>query len=129
MGIFGIGTDIVEIGRIKKAAQNRRFLEVCFTPAEIEFCEGKGAFAHRSFAGYFAAKEAVAKALGVGFRGFKPKVIEFFNDDLGKPYARYSKKVKEAAKLPENGAIKVFISISHEKDYAIAMAVIEIESP
>jgi len=113
--IFGIGTDIVEIKRMKKALQSKKFLEKCFSPAEIEYCGAKGA---ASFAGHFAAKESVAKALGTGFRGFLPRDIEICHNALGLPFAKLSGKIN----LSAESMIK--ISISHEKNYATAMAII-----
>jgi len=117
--IFGIGTDIVEISRMAKAASSRAFLAKCFTEAEIARCNTDGATAVENFAGYFAVKEAVAKALGTGFRGFVPRDIEIFHNDLGKPMARLSNNIN----MPEGATIH--ISISHGKEYATAMAIIE----
>ena len=118
--IFGIGTDIIEISRIAKAVKSRAFLVKCFTQAEIERCNAGGVMAAENFAGYFAAKEAVAKALGTGFRSFVPRDIEIYHDGLGKPFARLA----EHTPVPVNASI--FISISHGKEHATAMAVIEV---
>ena len=118
--IFGIGTDIIEISRIRRAVKSRVFLSKCYTQAEIDHCNAGGVTAAENFAGYFAAKEAVAKALGTGFRGFAPKDIEILHDDLGKPYVNCAANVT----MPANSII--FVSISHGKDYATAMAVIEV---
>ena len=118
--ILGIGTDIVEISRITKAIKSRAFLAKCFTEAEAARCNAGGVTAAENFAGYFAAKEAVAKALGTGFRGFVPRDIEIFHDDLGKPMVRLAEHIS----IPANAAIH--ISISHGKEHATAMAVIEV---
>ena len=69
MTIHGIGTDIIETDRFlnKGALNNRRFIERCFTEGERSYLSGKG---RESAAGLFAAKEAVVKAMGTGFRGF-----------------------------------------------------------
>jgi len=123
MAILGIGTDIVEIRRIEKSLNNPHFLQKCFTPQEIEYCKKKGVSAFKSYAGYFAAKEAVVKALGSGFKGFLPRDIEICHDDLGRPFARLSKKVNFCE------SNKVFISISHEERYATALAIIEEHNP
>ena len=120
--IFGIGTDIIEISRIAKAVKNRAMLAKCFTRAEIDRCNAGGVTAAENFAGYFAAKEAVAKALGTGFRGFAPKDIEICHDNLGKPFACLAEHVA----IPANASI--YISISHGKEHATAMAVIEVRS-
>ncbi|MCL2376913.1 MAG: holo-ACP synthase [Defluviitaleaceae bacterium] len=117
--IFGIGTDIIEIARVAKAIKGRAFLAKCFTEAEVARCNAGGITAAENFAGYFAAKEAVAKALGTGFRGFTPKDIEIFHDDLGKPMVRLASHIA----APKDAVIH--ISISHGKEHATAMAVIE----
>jgi holo-[acyl-carrier protein] synthase len=116
--ILGIGTDIVQISRIEKSLKNKRFLAICFTKAEIERCIGKGDFAARNFAGYFAAKEAVAKALGTGFRGFYPRDIEISHDSNGRPTVKLSSNIDLAINS------QILISISHEKAFATAMAII-----
>jgi len=118
--ILGIGTDIIEIARVARAIENQRFLARCFTQAEIECCKAGGATAAESFAGYFAAKEAVAKALGTGFRGFSPHDIEICHDNAGKPFVRLANRVNAPP-----GTI-IHISISHGKEHATAMAVIEV---
>ena len=118
--IFGIGTDIIEISRIKKAIQKPAFLAKCFTDAEIARCNADGAMSAAKFAGYFAAKEAVAKALGTGFRGFAPRDIEICQNDAGKPLVRL------APHIPAPADAIVHVSISHGKDHATAMAVIEV---
>ena len=114
--ILGIGTDIVEICRVEMAVSKDAFLRKCFTGQEIAHCnKGKTA---QGFAGLFAAKESVAKALGTGFQGFLPRDVEIYHDHLGKPVVRLSERVD----APEGAQID--ISISHGKDYAVAMAVI-----
>ena len=115
MTIFGIGTDIVEIERIKRALRSKKFVEKCFAQSEAGYCKAKGV---ASFAGHFAAKESVAKALGTGFRGFLPRDIEICHDAKGLPFVKLSANVIVAT----NSVIR--ISISHEKNYATAMAII-----
>ena len=118
--IFGIGTDIVEIARIAKAMAKPAFLAKCFTEAEVARCNAGGVTSAENFAGYFAAKEAVAKALGTGFRGFVPRDIEILHDDFGKPTVRLASHID----VPEDAVI--YISISHGKEHATAMAIIEV---
>jgi len=113
--IIGIGTDIVDISRISRALTREKFLSVCFTQAEIEHCQKKGA---ASFAGLFAAKESVAKALGTGFVGFFPRDIEICHDVDGKPMVKLSDKICCGTKST------ILVSISHEKAYATAFAVV-----
>ncbi len=80
--VLGIGIDIIEIARVEKACKRDAFLERCYTEAEIQQVRHNPA----SLAGNFAVKEAVAKVLGTGFRGFGPNSIEVLRDELGRPY-------------------------------------------
>lgn len=74
--IIGIGVDIIEIARIKEAVElNESFIEKLFSKNEIEYLQTRNLRAEY-IAGRFAAKEAVSKALGTGFRGFNMKDIE-----------------------------------------------------
>ncbi|MCL2575356.1 MAG: holo-ACP synthase [Defluviitaleaceae bacterium] len=118
MEVLGIGTDIVTVLRVERAVANTHFLRKCFTDGEVEYCRGKGVAAMRSFAGFFAAKEAVAKALGGGFVGFLPRDIEILHNASGKPFVRLSSNVD----APQDCV--VHLSISHERDFAVAMAVV-----
>lgn len=120
--IIGIGTDIIEIERIKSAILNTNgFSEKTFTLHERNSV--KGINAYQSFAGYFAAKEAFSKALGTGFRGFNMKDIEVYKDTLGKPNIRALGKAKE--RCDEIGAMNIHVSISHNKQNAVAFVVLE----
>jgi holo-[acyl-carrier protein] synthase len=116
--IIGIGCDIIEIERIKKAAANPRFMKKVFTESEIAEIGTNYARA----AGFFAAKEAVSKALGTGFRGFSFRDIEIVKDALGKPRINYIKKETE----PQNSVSH--ISISHSDGNATAFCVIETQN-
>ncbi len=111
-----MGVDIVEIGRVETAVTERRlFTARVFTEQEIAYCQSKPASMYAHFAGRFAAKEAVAKALGRSL-GWREVSIE--NDSLGKPQAVLT---GAAARAAEGG--KVLVSISHSRDYAVAHAV------
>lgn len=110
--VTGIGTDIVENARFLN--REERFLKKIFTAYELEVLE-KRANKSEYLASRFAAKEAVSKALGSGFSGLSPLDIEIREDEKGKPYVLLSQPREE----------KLFLSISHEKDYSIAMAVAE----
>lgn len=120
--IGGTGIDIIEIYRIKNAImKNNNFIYKIFTQREIDY------FASRKFlpevvAGNFAAKEAIAKALGTGFRKFSLKDIEILRDELGAPVAFLHESAKELIKEP----YKLHVSISHSKENAIAYAVLEV---
>jgi len=119
--IIGVGVDIVKVERFAKGGcDNSRI----FTAKEQEYIMVKGSGGTQSAAGIFAAKEAVAKALGTGFRGFWPVDVEILHDDLGKPYVVLHGAAQEAvAKLVPS--IKIAISISHSDMDAIAFAVAE----
>lgn len=118
------GTDIVEIDRIKAAvAKAPAFKDRIFTAGEQSYCLAKKAGRYSSLAARFAAKEAVAKALGTGM-GSKanPLDIEVLNDSYGKPYVLLKGTAKETFELI--GAENIDISLSHGRDYAVAFAVI-----
>lgn len=119
--ILGVGTDIVEIQRMEKSIENTGFLKKYFTEKENEFFLLKK-YSPQSIAATFAAKEAVSKAFGTGFRGFSLKDIEILRDNLGKPYINL---YNEAKKL-SNGA-KLHLSLSHTSKNAVAFVVMEKE--
>ncbi|KOR24538.1 holo-ACP synthase [Clostridium sp. FAM 1755] len=123
--IYGIGTDITEIKRIEKATtRNKNFINKLFTKDEVELWEKKN-FNLWFIAGRFAAKEAISKALGTGIRGFNFKDIEIINNELGKPEVVLKPKAEEIIKKISNN-YKIHLSISHEKEYAIAYALLEV---
>jgi holo-[acyl-carrier protein] synthase len=114
--ITGLGTDIIEIERIRKAITSvRGFEERVFTPAERSYCRAAANFAER-FAGRFAAKEAVAKAIG---RSLSWQDVEVLPDEHGRPVVTLSEKAAEIA-----GGRSVLVSISHCREYAVAYAVL-----
>jgi holo-[acyl-carrier protein] synthase len=120
--IIGIGTDIIEINRIEKAVKRTNsFIGKSFTDKEIEYFKSKG-FKDNVIAGNFAAKEAVSKALGTGFRGFGLKDIEVLRDELGKPVVNLSNKIIRMLDIKE---FNMHISISHSRENAIAYVVME----
>ncbi len=121
--IIGVGVDIVEIRRIKEAIdRNDNFIDKLFDKEEIEYLKSRG-MRPEYVAGRFAAKEAVAKALGTGFRGFSFKDVVIDRTALGKPIVVLKGKAKLTAQ--KNGNYKIHISISHGQDSAIAYAVLE----
>ncbi len=124
--IEGLGNDIVEIKRIASAIERfgDRFLHKLFTEKEQEYCK-RHEKSERNFAGRFAAKEAIAKAFGTGF-GEKLNWldIEILNEPSGKPVVHLSSALKK-----ELGSSKIHLSISHSKEHAMAIAIIEKESP
>ena len=85
MEILGLGIDIIDIRRIKKNINNKKFISRIFTTNEIKNNKNKNKEMH--YAKRYAAKEAFSKALGTGFRNqLNFKNIEIKNDKLGKPY-------------------------------------------
>ena len=119
--ILGIGTDVCQIERIAKAIANPRFLARVFTDSERARLDGlcPERVSERA-AGIFAAKEAVAKALGTGFSGFGCADIEILADANGRPYAALHSGAAQLA-----GGAKVHLSISHDGGVAVAFAVLE----
>ena len=124
---LGIGIDIVEINRFKKSLRNKKksILNRLFTKKEILIC-GKKKLYINCFTKTFAAKEALVKALGTGFRkNINFKDIEIKNNTYGKPYFTINSKLKnKMSKTLGTKKFKVFLSMSDEKNYAIANVLI-----
>lgn len=121
MLIGGIGTDIIEIDRIKKIAgrKGQRFLMRVFTEAELDFCLGR-ADPYPCLAARFAAKEAVLKSLGSGLAGCRWTDVEVVRTGPAPPEIVLAGHARE---LAENAGIdRVLISISHDRGRAIAFA-------
>lgn len=119
--IKGIGIDIIEIERIKKAVEkNEKFLHRIFTEQELLFFSAKH-YQLNTIAGNFAAKEAVMKAMGTGLRDFKWVDIEILRDELGKPIVHLHKNAREI--VEKQGISEIMVSISHSRDYAVAQAI------
>jgi holo-[acyl-carrier protein] synthase len=120
--VVGIGTDIVECLRIAQMIERHGelFINRVYTQHEIRYCqERKQATQH--FAGRWAAKEAVLKALGTGWRkGISWRDIEVANDVAGKPRIHLTGGAKEAA--DKLGVTTMLISISHCRSHATAYA-------
>jgi holo-[acyl-carrier protein] synthase len=123
--IFGIGTDIIEISRIEKAInRSQSFCDKIFTKREQAYCNGRNSARFESYAARYAAKEALFKALGTGYRyGFAFSEIEVLNDNLGKPEIEVHGKVSNF--LKENHIMQIHLSLSHAKDNAVAYVVLE----
>ncbi len=113
---FSIGTDIVQVSRIGKLIQNKKFVERIFTPQEIHYCSGKK-LAAQHYAVRFAAKEAVWKALSHqwGKRGVAHKEIRVYRTDSGKPIIQLSSRLKKFEPY-------IFLSLSHTQEHALATA-------
>ena len=121
--IIGIGTDIVGVPRISKSIENEIFKIKVFSENEITYCETKVNKAE-NYAVRFAAKEAFLKALGTGLRGdIALNEIEVSNDNLGKPSINLIGKL---AQIIVDKKIKtIHLSLSHTKEMALAMVVLE----
>ena len=123
MQIYGIGVDIVDTERITHSIEEfgEKFLDRVFTPSEQEYCS-RMKYSERHYAARFSAKEAVAKAFGIGIGadlGWRD--MEILRDTLGKPYLVLSGHGKTFAEA--NGITEVMISISHADNHAAANAV------
>ncbi len=116
-----VGTDIVEIARIRNAARRHSgFWEKVLSPQERKLClEKKDPIP--SLAGRFAAKEAVLKCLGTGLRGISWQDMEILPDDRGCPQVYFTEKMKKI--LRTHGLQTIKVSVSHSRDYATAVAV------
>ena len=121
--IIGIGVDIIEMDRVQRAIASEAFLKRVYTGNEIEYCKARGKSRVQSFAGRFAAKEAILKALGTGLRGGELVDIDIFNDELGCPRVRLSGYFAEYAE--KKGVKNIWLSISHSKTSAVSQCVLE----
>ncbi|MBD1143205.1 holo-ACP synthase [Pelagibacterales bacterium SAG-MED33] len=126
MKIFGIGVDIIENNRIKKLIQNNKFKTRVYSSNELKLSKNvRNKVAY--FSKRFAAKEAFSKALGTGFsENLNFKDIEIVSDKKGKPkYAKNKKIIKIVQKKYKIKKFNSFLSISDEKDYSTAFAIIQ----
>ena len=121
--ILGIGSDIVHIPRVARAIEHPRFLERVYTVEERSYAESRGKGMAASLAARFAGKEAVLKAFGTGLRNGCLRDVEILPDALGAPQVHlYGWFVQRAAEM---GVVHMWITLSHERDYALAYCVLE----
>lgn len=119
MNITGMGTDIERVDRFAQIVENERRLSGLF-------CENEAAYikqhknAAQTACGMYCAKEAFAKALGTGIRGFRVKDIEIAHDDAGAPYIILC---GSALKLWGSKNLQFWVSISHTKEYSTAVVI------
>ena len=130
MNVIGLGTDIVNINRIKKiySKYGNQFLNKILTESEKKSEKELSRFKNVStIAKRFAAKEAISKAIGYGFsNGIHFKDIEIYNDESGKPYANLNGKAKSIVnKISKK--YNIFLSLSDDKPWAVATALITSE--
>ena len=126
MQILGTGVDIVENIRIKQSLKNKSFISRIFTTSEIllsKTVKDKSAY----FAKRFASKEALAKAIGTGFRNdLNFKDISIINNKEGKPSFVLNEKIKKIIKKRfKTTSFNFFLSISDEKKYSVAFVILQ----
>ena len=125
MIIYGIGTDIVSVDRMKNSLKNKKFIERVFNKKEIFKCK-KINSSINCFAKRFAAKEAFSKALGTGIsNGINFNEIVVLNKNSGKPYIKLIGQTKKTLdKKFKKKKTKISVSLSDEKKYAVAFVTI-----
>ena len=127
MKLFGIGTDIVKVSRIKKISKKKSYLLRLFNMDEIIRCN-KTKNSYNCFAKRFAAKEAFSKALGTGISGginFNQIIVK--NEKNGKPFIKLIDKTKiNVEKILRKKKYKVSLSLTDEDNYAVAFVTISV---
>lgn len=121
--IYGIGVDISQTSRFSKWVEDTRIIQRFFNEKEI-INNRENEYLCQYYASRFAAKEAFGKALGSGIRDFSLKEIYVEKDNYGKPTIVLSEKLNKIL-IEKCGNFVVHLSLSHEKDYAIAYVIIE----
>ena len=121
--VIGVGVDLCAVSRMERACEREHFMERVFTEGERAYLCARGKGRAQSAAAMFAAKEAVAKALGTGFScGVMPEQIEVTHGESGAPGVTMHGAAR--ARLCELGGARVMLSLSHEGELAAAFAVI-----
>ena len=117
-GTTELGIDIIKVERIRRslARFGKRFSTRVLTPAEAAYVRERA----ETFAGRWAAKEAISKVLGLGVRGVGWREIEIVRLPTGQPSVRLNGRAKRRAE--QLGMARIAVSISHERDYAVAIA-------
>jgi holo-[acyl-carrier protein] synthase len=126
MKIYGIGTDIVSVDRIKKSLKNKNLLTRLFCKEEISKCS-KLINANNCYAKRFAAKEAFSKAVGTGIsKGINFNEIIVMNERNGKPFIKLKGETMRSIKKKFKKKLKISLSLSDEKKYAVAFVAISL---
>jgi holo-[acyl-carrier protein] synthase len=114
-----IGVDLIEVPRIRRALERwgERFLRRVYSPDEIRLCRGR----IPELSARFAGKEAISKALGTGLIGVDWREMEVLSNPRGKPLVRLSGRAK--ARAESLGLAHWAVSLTHTKEYAVAMVV------
>ena len=122
--ITGIGIDIVQVQRMRRWLNLPGLMERYFHPDELNAALVRGNSADLFYSARFAAKEAFGKALGTGFRGIALRDIVVANRQNGQPEIHvFGSALSE---LKKNGANKIHLSMTHERENAVAMVVLEV---
>lgn len=121
--IYGIGVDIVEVKRFEKWIQNENLLNRFFNEDEKSNAKSHSALCQH-YAVRFAAKEAFSKAIGTGITGFELKDAFIKNDKNGKPKFIVTKSALKVLEAKCGKSAKIQVSLSHEKQYAVAFVII-----
>tara|TARA_B100000674_G_C37857838_1_gene923304 strand:+ start:966 stop:1349 length:384 start_codon:yes stop_codon:yes gene_type:complete len=127
MKIYGVGTDIVKVDRIKKSIKNKYFISRIFNENEIQKCK-KLKKNYSCYAKRFAAKEAFSKALGTGIsNGINFNEIIVLNEKKGRPFIKLIKNTKKKVeKRFKKKKYKISLSLTDEDNYAVAFVTISI---
>ena len=122
--ILGVGIDLIEVQRVREKVEKPLFKERIFSEKEIAYCESFNKQKHEHYAGRFSAKEAFLKAIGEGWQGkFSFADIEITNNELGRPEINLLGKAQQV--LEEKNITKMHVTISHLKEIASAVVIIE----
>ena len=120
--IIGLGTDIIEVERVRKAVAKKNFKDNVFTELEQKYCDGRGKNSAASYAARFAAKEAFFKALGTGIFT-RLTDVEVVKDERGAP--KINLRGRALALSKEKCVEKISLSLSHSREFATAVCLIE----
>ena len=115
--IVGIGTDLIEIGRIQKMAERKNSLSRIFSKEELAYADSDST----TLAGNFAVKEAVSKVFGTGFFGLEPHEIGVFRDTKGAPYVKLTGRAQKLAS--DLQITKFHVSITNTGELAQAFVI------
>ncbi|MGI5057111.1 holo-ACP synthase [Treponema socranskii] len=123
--IYGIGTDIADVRRFAKWVENPDLIERFFNKREIK-TSGSRQKLQEHYASRFSVKEAFSKALGTGIAGFQLADVYVEHDEEGKPELRLEGRAAALVEMRCGKGARISVSLSHEKEYAVAFVVIEV---
>ena len=123
--IYGIGTDIADVRRFAKWVENPDLIERFFNKREIKTAGSKQSL-QEHYASRFSVKEAFSKALGTGVAGFDLADVYVGHNDEGKPVLCLEGRAVSLLEARCGKGARISVSLSHEKEYAVAFVVIEV---